>query len=327
MTCLKQDIAEAEADYAKASGKVTEAERELRRLETTQRQVKKETQKIQPTTRDLVRAENKVSLGEMSRRMGQPALDRSREEIIEALTAATSGMRVFSMKEVKGLQIFNYDGAMARHFDGRVVKGGEVKTNIEAAMMRRECRGLVVGRSGIVARPMHKFFEEGQVMDTRYDQVANARVLDARQKLDGTMVFGVVHPTERWVELWTRTGPTEPAKGATRFAESGAAGDILGLVECLDIRGLTACFEWVGWQRKIKEVHNDTELVMTQVRHKTSGEYMEWESMKAWAVAHGVRCAEWAGDLVGKTVDEASAMVMGRKDVEGVVVRIQGGGC
>jgi len=170
---------------------------------------------------------------------------------------------------------------------------------------------------------MHKFFEEGQVKDTR--QVADEVVIDARRKMDGTMVFGVVHPTEGWVELWTRAGPNGPAKWATRHAEGGSAGDVLGLVGELDRRGYTACFEWVGRQARIKERHDRTELYITQVRNKISGRYMGWKQMQAWANSHKVKCVEWAAELVGLSVAEASAKVIAREGVEGFVVQTRGG--
>ena len=67
---------------------------------------------------------------------------------------------------------------------------------------------------------------------------------------------------------------------ATRFAEGGAAGDVLGLVGELDRYGYTACFEWVGRQAKIKERHEEMELILIQVRHRISGQYMGWEQMQ-----------------------------------------------
>ena len=208
-----------------------------------------------------------VNAGEECRGMGQPELHGSGVEIAAAVSTATAGVlgwrgeEVFTRKDAKGLQIFNYDGAVAPHFGRRATDGGEAST----VMMRRECRGLVLGPLGVVARPMHKFFEEGQVSDFCYGQVSGMIVQEVRKKLDGMMVFGVVHPVEGWVELWTRAGPTGPGKWATRFAESGAAGDVIGLVVALDSQGHTACFEWIGGQVRIKERHNEVELVMTQV--------------------------------------------------------------
>ena len=131
----------------------------------------------------------------------QPVLDGTQTGISGMVATATAGRRgkggkpVFSKQEVKGLQVHNYREGYARHFEAPAGAGDEASAE---AMLRRECRGLVVGPQGVVARPIHKFFEEGQGRDTKHGQVANDIVTDARKKLDGAMVFGVVHPTEGW---------------------------------------------------------------------------------------------------------------------------------
>ena len=75
---------------------------------------------------------------------------------------------------------------------------------VERALWRRECRGLVLGMQGVVARPMARFFEPGQIKSTRWDLVGDLRVVEAREKLDGVMVYGVVDAEKSWAELWTR---------------------------------------------------------------------------------------------------------------------------
>ena len=140
------------------------------------------------------------------------------------------------------------------------------------------------------------------------------------------MVFGVVHPGEQWVELWTRAGPTDPGRWATEFAESRAAGDVLGLVVAMDECGYTACFEFVGRQCRIKELHGVTELILTQARHKVTGQYMDWQRMQQWANDFGVKPVELATQLIGMTVESASTVVMRMQGVEGFVVHLTGGG-
>ena len=129
-------------------------------------------------------------------------------------TRGRGGRKVFTTKTVKGLQLYNYDEGLARHFESKGGAKGEEVAAAEASL-RKECRGLVLGPHGVVARPMHKFFEEGQTKDTKHGQVTNEVVMDARKKMDGTMMFGVVHPTEGWTELWTRAGCDGPGKWAT----------------------------------------------------------------------------------------------------------------
>ena len=59
-------------------------------------------------------------------------------------------------------------------------------------MLRRECRGLVVGPGGVVARPLHKFFSPGQVRDQQMKELWEQQVVEATVKRDGQMVFGVL---------------------------------------------------------------------------------------------------------------------------------------
>ena len=345
----KQEAVEAERDYVTMARKVSGAEAELRRLESVQRKVTKETAKMQTIAekmglgswRDIDPGHLvKVSMGEACRELGFPIMDGTGEEIVVAAAAATSmkavreatkkvwkgrdAREVFTVKKVRDWQVFNYDGAVAPHFDYRA--GSGAMGGITAAVWRRECRGLVVGEEGIVARPMHKFFEEDQVTDSSWGVISGEVIQDARQKLDGTMVFGVVDQGGQWIELWTRAGPTDPGKWATEFAETGVAGDIFGLVASMDECGYTACFEFIGRQCRIKELHADTGLVLTQARHKVTGGYMDWQRMQQWAASFGVRHVELATELIGMTVKEASAVVTKIQAIEGFVVHLQGGG-
>ena len=128
------------------------------------------------------------------------------------------------------------------------------------------------------------------------------------------------------MELWTRAGPTDPGRWATEFAESRAAGDVLGLVVAMDECGYTACFEFVGRQCRIKELLGDTELILTQARHKVTGQYMDWQRMQQWANDFGVKPVELATQLIGMTVESASTVVMRMQGVEGFVVHLTGGG-
>ena len=55
--------------------------------------------------------------------------------------------------------------------------------------VRRQCRGLVVGLGGVRARPLHKFFSVGQVDDMKGRRLAEAEIMEATEKLDGSMVY------------------------------------------------------------------------------------------------------------------------------------------
>ena len=75
----------------------------------------------------------------------------------------------------------------------------------------------------------------------------------------------------------------------------------------------------------MKERHSETELILTQVRHKITGRYMGWGQMKGWADQYEVKCIDWAEELVGLTVGAAGEKVRAMQDVEGYVVQTRGG--
>ena len=166
---------------------------------------------------------------------------------------------------------------------------GEAHRGVAQAMLRRECRGLVVGSEGIAARPLHKFFSCGQVPDLKYHQLKTCKVVEVTEKLDGVMAFGVV--LDGSVELWTRGGFGAEAKSITRWAEAfGSKPDsgYLGLIRELDDEGCTATFEWVGKQARVKVNEIKTRLVLLQIRDKEGGGYWGWEERGALAKKYGI---------------------------------------
>ena len=110
------------------------------------------------------------------------------------------------------MRVYTYKVAQPREFDSEWDKGSneeEIMARVRDVQMRRECRGIVLDEQGVVARPVHKFFSVGQVQDYDPVRMAEVRVTEATEKLDGAMVFGVVKCDV--VELWTRGGRTKVA--------------------------------------------------------------------------------------------------------------------
>jgi len=205
--------------------------------------------------------------------------------------------------------------------------GDGVTRRAVMASVRRQCRGLVVGPGGVVARPLYKFFSVGQVEDMRGRRLAEARVLEATEKLDGAMLFGV-WAGEGW-ELWSKGGLSKVAEEAMQWVYGeGAAevGDLLGLLEVVEAMGCTTVFKWVGRQARVKVKEREARLVLLQVRRKVSGGYVEYGLRRDMAEVHGVAVVGSRDDLVGCSFGEALERVRqeeGRK--EGVVVRLEDG--
>jgi hypothetical protein len=140
------------------------------------------------------------------------------------------------------------------------------------AALRRECRGLVVHRTGaVLVRPLHRFFAIGQTAQTQIDSLAGIVSGVVTRKLDGQMVCGVV--VDGMVQLWTRAGPTEVGAEAFRVTVASQA-DYSGLVEFASGHQSTPIFEYVG-KRSHKKANEGSfhQVVLLAIRFHASGEY------------------------------------------------------
>lgn len=217
---------------------------------------------------------------------------------------------------------YRYKDARQQDFepasDG-IENGTDHRGQVEKSMMRRECRGLILGAAGVVARPLQRFFSAGQLTEGQRSQIESMIVAEVTEKLDGTMVFGVV--TAGGTELWTKAGFTEPARAATRFAAEGCD-DYLGLLAAVEAQNCTATFEWIGKQSLVKVPVQESNLVLLQVRDKVSGSYWGWGQRAALARQFGVPAVMPMGSLEGKTFREVVTAVKEWEGCEGVVVRL-----
>ena len=146
------------------------------------------------------------------------------EAVGAVMAAAVTGMGCFGSRDMgQGITMWTYKNAKPSEFE--MAADGGVQAARQARWLR-ECRGLVVGADGVVARPLHKCFSLGQVADQRMGRVGYMSIQEATVKLDGIMVFGVV--LDGVVEFWTRGGRTGEAVRVTRWVyaqqmEVGAA--------------------------------------------------------------------------------------------------------
>ena len=67
-------------------------------------------------------------------------------------------------------------------------------------------------------------------------------------------------------------------------------------------------------------------LVLLQIRHKVTGDYMPRSTVERWAEQFGVPCAARRGDLEGLSFQEVFEKVRREEGGEGVVVRLATGG-
>ena len=275
-------------------------------------------------------------------------------DLVADMTAATAGVGIFKAQQIHGLTHYGHEVPGTR---SRIRKHGKagipwakyfgvqdlglsktaarkpnqetgelVRAKLDTALLRRECRGLVLNEEGVVARPMQKFFQPHQGMsDTDHPiarQLDSDVVVEATEKLDGSMVYVV--PANDGLELWTKSGPTKVGGEAMRFAME-ESGNYLGLMSKLEDMGYTAIFEWMGKQILIRVRTKETRLVLTQARCKETGEYMSYEARASLALQYGVEVVDRHAGYEGRTWTDCLAQIQREESVEGFVLRMKDG--
>jgi tRNA splicing ligase len=91
------------------------------------------------------------------------------------------------------------------------------KTEWRQAWLRRELRGLTArDTEEIMVRGLHKFFNIGQLTETKLQALRKLQIDTITEKLDGQMICGVLVGTV--VQFWSRERFTEVGKATRRLA-------------------------------------------------------------------------------------------------------------
>ena len=149
-------------------------------------------------------------------------------ELMTAIRDSVNGHGAFVERKLgDGLVQFDYKEPWPRHFvwagRGDTVEG---KKQWRLAWLRRELRGVVMHESGeVMVRGLPKFFNLGQLMETKMKVLMNRQVLEVTEKLDGQMVTGVL--VGGTVQYWSRKGLTVVGVTAGRIAAEHAGYDRL----------------------------------------------------------------------------------------------------
>ena len=229
----------------------------------------------------------------------------------------------FFKQRIGGYVLYGYSDATLMDFQGAQ----------EDVQCKAECRGVVfdLGAGKVVARPLHKFWTVGQLRGNKLTENLGkpglGQVVEATEKLDGAMVYAV--PVGDTFELWTRNGPTHHGNIAKRWAvEQGAFRDsrnFMGLfVEC-EHSNATPIFEWLGPQVGGKVRHKENRLVLTQVRHKVTGEYWLGPKREGIAQRYNIEVAARHARFEGKSIKAVGKLVQPLQELEGLVLRMTSG--
>lgn len=191
------------------------------------------------------------------------------------------------------------------------------------ARIRRECRGLIFDRNGVlIRRPYHKFFNLGERTDTITFDVA--RPHNILEKLDGSMI------TPLWIDgfcrLATKAGITDTSMACEmHILSKNNYSEFFVWCEKNDI---TPIFEWLNPADQIVISHKEPSLVLTAMRYKTYGDYYHYNELRWCANAYDLPLVQLVyhenGSCV-RHVDNFADEIRKQADTEGVVVRFADG--
>jgi RNA ligase len=186
---------------------------------------------------------------------------------IEDVLPHIEGRDEFVVAEREDYTVINYIVAMADTFDmtGPDDLGGA---------MRRECRGLIFDRDGVLmSRPFHKFFNINEREETQAHVVALDLLFDhvIMEKMDGSMIRPIL--VDGYLRLATKMGVTNVAMEAEAWlaAQDSEYKDWLRVYMA---NGYTPIFEWVSPFNQIVLAYEIEDLVLLAIRDNVTGEYL-----------------------------------------------------
>lgn len=155
-----------------------------------------------------------------------------------------------------------------------VVSTGETFTS-ENKEWARECRGITFAPDGkIASRPLHKFFNIGELPETQAAEVKGKKIARLMDKRDGSMVHPVM--VEGKVLLKTKKSFTsDVALLATQLLYLPKNARILDFCERMISVGMTPIFEYTSPKSRIVLPYEQDELRLLHIRNNYNGEYVE----------------------------------------------------
>lgn len=186
---------------------------------------------------------------------------------IDQVLEAIKGKEEFIVKHdvANGYKVINYQVNFEDTFP-------PVKTEQDAIL--RECRGITFcDKTGVVLnRKFHKFFNIGEKLETREENVDFTKPHMLLEKLDGSMITFLLKDDK--VIPCTKMGMTDIAKQVQGFidAHPNYADFIIWTIS----NNLTAIFEWTSRQQRIVIDYPIDNLILIAIRQNNTGEYLSY---------------------------------------------------
>ena len=184
-----------------------------------------------------------------------------------------------------------------------------------AGSIRRECRGLIFDKNGVlISRPFHKFFNVNERDETQTHVLETEMLFDhvIMEKMDGSMVRPLALDSKN-VRLGTKMGLTDIADMATALLTEEQHNWLL--VQYLMQR--TPLLEYIAPENRIVIEYPEPKLVLLGVRDNYSGTYTLEDSPFDLVPTYG--------SLHGKSLSDYIVKARERQDREGDIIRFHNG--
>lgn len=187
----------------------------------------------------------------------------------------------------------------------------------------RELRGIAFSADGqtVISRPYDKFFNIGEKEETQWDNIDFTQPHKVLNKLDGSMIRTIPVGDNKF-RLGTRAGITHVSMQAERFwVQPHNYARYQAFFEMAELRDITPIFEYVGPSNRIVLHYAQENLILTGMRFRHTGEYLDYKSMKFYADGYNIHVVQPLLDSVDNLLDTVKVL----KGLEGVVVRFVDG--
>ncbi len=197
----------------------------------------------------------------------------------------------------------------------------------EHAAFSRECRGITFAPDGTIAsRPLHKFFNVGELPETLEEVVKEKwgglrRIMDKR---DGSMLHPVKLQDGTIILKTKKSFTSDVALAATKFVNDPKNADILEFCRHCVVNNWTPVFEYTSPKARIVLAYGEEKLVLLHVRDNITGEYFHSGVIHAIAKPFGIEVVD-EFNRYDYTFDKTKALTKSLQDVEGFVMEFDDG--
>ncbi|KAH3761106.1 RNA ligase, T4 RnlA family protein [Pelomyxa schiedti] len=248
---------------------------------------------------------------------------------IEQVRSAIAGCAFFTEATKEDEIVFNYRFGHCDAFPDPFGPGLTPQER-ENYMIRRECRGLVFQKSSgtVIARGFHKFFNVNELDETDQDRLDFSTPHIILQKLDGVPICALISKGHLMFGGKTGSGG-KLAKAAENTARTcqERGWRYFDLCQHFVSAGYTPLFEFCSPTKKLVVQYTEDQLTLTAIRHRRTGEYMQFSEMATAAREYNVPCVTTYTPSTEPSATNESLIreLVSKEEIEGFVIRFSTG--